>query len=291
MTWFWFALIFAIWSSLSLPIVKKVTKTVNPVVFLFLSNLFIIPVMFVAILIMGGFPNITPLFLLFIAIAGVLDAVAFAASFWAIKLSPISLISPISAFNPVFVMVFALIGLSEVPTPQKLIGVCIVVIGAYILNISDTKVGFIAPFKKLFSDRGVQLFLLTNFLWGITPIFQKQAIMQTSPTMPLAASFMGIVFATLFVCPFILLRHSRAVIPSIKPNLGWLVLMAPFSVLAQFAAYQAFALTNVGYATAAFKLSILFTILLGGFVFKEDRLWERLLGAFVMVLGTLLIVL
>ena len=138
----------------------------------------------ILIYVLGGMPHILPKFYLFITFSSVLDVIAFTASTWAIMTSPVSLISPLSSFNPVFTTIFAMLTLKEIPTPMKTLGIFIVVIGVYFLNISDAKKGVFMPFKKLFSNRGVQLFFLANIIWSITPIFQKKAIFQKQDCYP-----------------------------------------------------------------------------------------------------------
>lgn len=52
-----------------------------------------------------------------------------------------------------------------------------------------------------------------------------------------------------------------------------------------------FSLAPAAFATAIFKLSILFSILFGWLILKEGRIRDRLLGAIVMIFGTALLVL
>lgn len=89
------------------------------------------------------------------------------------------------------------------PTPKKLLAILVIVLGSYFLNITDVKNGLLAPFKRLLSDKGLKLAFLANFLWAVTPIFQKQAIFETTPTMPLSASFAGVIFVTILVTPYL----------------------------------------------------------------------------------------
>lgn len=78
---------------------------------------------------------------------------------------------------------------------------------------------------------------------------------------------------------------------AIKQNVGWLIIIGFFGTLAQLATYISFSQTNVAYASAIFRLSTLFTILFGAIFFREKIIYERLLGASIMILGTLLLVL
>lgn len=288
--WVFYSLFFAIWTALQTFLTKNLTKRISPLPLLYIFFLFNVPITFILLLFLGGVPEVTSNFYLYIGIAGFLDAIAFVCSFLAISRSSISLIAPMASFSPVFTILIAIFALNEIPTPIKFVGILLVVFGAYLLNIADIKQGILIPFKTLFSHKGVLLFLLANFLWGITPIFQKKAIFETSPQIPLFASVIGMVFVFLFLTPFAFRKAIRS-IRKVKANLKWFAINGIGTAFSQAAAYAAFALIFVGYAVSIFRLSTLFIIILGGVFLKEKRIKERLLGASVMILGAILLVL
>lgn len=246
--------------------------------------------MLILIFILGGTPTVSSKFYSLIFTSTIFEIIATISSFVAISISPISLISPISSFNPVFTTIIAAATIGEIPSLFKLTGILTVVLGAYLLNASDIKGGLLLPFKKLFSNRGVQLFFLANLMWAVTPIFQKQAIFQTEPISPLFVSFFGLILVTISILPFVIFKKMNNPIEQVKKNLKWYILIGPSATLAMWAAFTAFSLAPLGLVTSVFKLSVLFTILWGFLFFKEERIWERLLGAGVMILGTVLLV-
>lgn len=292
LTWFWLSLFFALWTSFLILIIKRLTRTIDPLVLIFVNLIFSLPFLFILILYLGGIPDLSLKFYTFMFFSSIFDTIAAISSFLAISLSPISLISPISSFNPVFTTTIAAITIGEIPSFIKVAGILTIVLGAYLLNVSDIKGGLLLPFKKLFTNRGVLFFLLANFLWAITPIFQKQAIFETQPQMPLFPSFFGTILVSIFMLPIVVIKTKNPVaqIKEVRKNWYWFLLLAPFGTLAQWAAFTAFSLQNLGLVTSVFKLSVLFTILWGFLFFKEERIWERLLGAGVMILGTILLV-
>jgi uncharacterized membrane protein len=290
--WFYLALYFALWTAVFTVLVKKLTKTIDPLVFLLITYIFYIPLAFLCVLFTGGIPQVAENGYVYMVIAGVLDALAFIASTIAIKRSSISLLAPISSFNPVFTTLFAIVGLGEIPTLTKWVGIIIIVIGAYLLNIQVIKEGMLMPFKKLFTDKAVQLFLFANVIWGLTPIFQKQSLLTTTPHAPLFVSLIGFFVMTLSILPFVYKKVST--IPSFvlqNHNAFWFLLIAVGGVSSTAAAFTVFSLTNVGYATAVFKLSVLFTVVGGALFFKEKNIKQRLIASVVMLLGTMLLLL
>lgn len=288
--WVFYSLFFAIWGGAQTFLTKNLTKKISPLPLLYIFFLFNIPLTFVLLLFLGGIPHATGNFYLYMAIAALLDAVAFVCSYAAISRSSISLISPVASFGPVFTTIIAVFALHEIPTSLKFAGILFVVLGAYLLNVADVRQGILTPFKTLVSHKGVLLFLLANFLWGITPIFQKKAIFETSPQIPLFASVTGMVFVFLFLTPFAF-KKAISSLTEVKKNLKWFIANGVGTAFSQAAAYAAFALVFVGYATSIFRLSTLFIIILGGVFLKEQRIKERLLGASVMLLGALLLAL
>lgn len=286
--WVFYSLFFAIWSALQTFLTKNLTKKISPLPLLYTFFLFSIPITFILLLSLGGVPQVTANFYLYMGIAALLDAIAFVASYVAINRSAISLISPIASFTPVFTTFIAAFTIHEIPTPGNFLGILLIVFGAYLLNVADIRQGILTPFKTLFSNSGVLLFLLANFLWSITPIFQKKAIFETTPQIPLFASVMGMVFVFLFLTPFAL-KKSLSSLAEVKKNFKWFIANGIGTAFSQAAAYAAFALIFVGYAVSIFRLSALFIIILGGVFLKEERIKERLLGASVMLLGAILL--
>ena len=205
--WFLYAFFFALWSTIGIFITKHLTKEFGALALLYIIFLFYLPCTFIAMLLTGGVPHVSQSFFIYMLISAVLDTAAFIFSFKAIKLSPISLIAPIMSFAPVFTTIIAITTLGESPTPIKFVGILLIVIGVYLLNASDIKEGIFLPIKNLVKDKGVQFAFASTVIWSITPIFQKKALLDMSPKVPLFASFTGILLVTIFLTP---LAYKRA---------------------------------------------------------------------------------
>lgn len=287
--WILYSLFFAIWSSFQILITKKLTqKNLNPLVVMYTSLGINSLAIFLLLFFVGGIPKVTANFYLYMVISGFLDTIGFASFYYAISKSSISHISPISSFGPVFTTLIAMFTLHEIPGPAKFAGILLVVIGAYLLNIAEVKEGIMEPFKRLFSNKSALLYLLATFVWGITPIFQKMAIFETTPQIPLFASFMGFFIGFILLTPFAFKKTFKST-GGIKNNIKLFIINGIGTAFSQLAAYAAFALVFVGYATSIFRLSSLFTIFLGAIILKEKNIGEKLLGAIVMFLGVLLL--
>jgi drug/metabolite transporter (DMT)-like permease len=289
MSWLYYALLFPITSSISQTIQKSLTKKVHHLIIALSSLLFSLPFLFLIVLYIYGIPQVDRWFWFAIAGSAFLNIFATVFSFTALKISNISILAPISAFNPVFTTIIAFLILGEVPSTQGLLGILLVGLGGYFLNISQIKKGLLEPIKTLLLDKGVRLMLISYLIWAVTPVLEKTAINHTFPQTPPFVAFVAGVLLLIGVTPIVLLRVKR---PGSEILQHWkqFAFIGAISALGTAAIFIAFSLTLLGYVTAISKTSMFFTIVLAHIFLKEKAVKERFLGALIMFAGVLLIV-
>lgn len=173
--WFYYGLITAICTTINTLITKKVVKKHDTLSVAFITILISIPCMLAILFVTNGFPEIIDQqFYVNMGISSIFDVVAFASAIYALSISDVSLLGPLSSLSIIFTTILAWIFLKETPEPLKLAGIISVAIGAYWLNIESRTKGIIRPFVDLFKHRGIQFFLLSAIIWSITPLFQKR---------------------------------------------------------------------------------------------------------------------
>ncbi len=72
----------------------------------------------------------------------------------AIKLSPLSITLPFLALSPIFMIFTSDFILGERLGKYGIGGIILTVIGAYLLNVRDTRKGILEPFKAIQRERG-----------------------------------------------------------------------------------------------------------------------------------------
>lgn len=286
--WFYLSLIFALGSSVGVSINKKVLKNTDPLVYLAFGQTigFIANGLFIYFFI--KFSQVDSIFWQNVAIAAFIGIFLNIAYFNAIKKAPISLLAPMSAVTPLVATISGFLFLSEHTSSIKFFGILLIVVGAYLLSISEIKKGIIAPFKSLFRQKGVVLMLFAQAMVGVTPAFEKTAILHTNPVNPMMTSWVELGIVTLCIFP-LMLRKSKYPVRQFRKNFWWYIFPVPLALFLQWSAFTAYSQANIGYVVAIFKLSILFTIILGGLFFKEQNIRERFIGALVMIIGTVLL--
>ncbi|MGH2521217.1 MAG: EamA family transporter [Anaerolineales bacterium] len=217
-----------------------------------------------------------------------LNAVAHLASTRSLKLEDASLVTPLLTFSPVFTLLISALFLGEVPSGRSLIGVALVLVGAYWLSRGSGS-DWLLPFKSVTLKPGVALVLLAGLLWAITPIFEKVAIQHTFPESPPFAALVvnGLLVASL--TPVVLWR-SRAALNSLFHQRREWMLAALIAGTAPVLGYTAFSLGLVGYVTTLFRLSAVFTVIWGAWLLGESGFRQRLPASILMVVGAILIV-
>jgi len=214
-----------------------------------------------------------------------LEVLAFLSYMRAIKASPLSLSLPFLAFTPIFIILTGWLILGETISWPGLAGIALIVSGAYCLNFSRISRGLLAPFKSILTEPGSRLMLLVAALYSITATLGKLAIKHSNPytfgvTYQLA--FTLLIALALPFMPKASLRGLRT-----RP----LMAMAIGAVwcVSQFSHWIAISQTQAAYMIALKRTSILFAVLYGAWLFKEEHIRERLLGALIMLSGVVCI--
>ena len=193
--------------------------------------------------------------------------------------------SPLLTINPAFTLLVAWLTLAEVPAARQTLGVAVVLFGAYLLEVEEARTGLLTPLRVLFSRPGAVLAVIAGALWGVTTVLEKLAIDHMSPPSGPVVAPLGTFFIVLLLTPMAF-RSSGNKAPAVSES-RWTGLRAHPRVLslavliagiAPLFGFTAIALGLVGYVTALFKLSSVFTILWARLFLRECDFRQRPLG-------------
>ncbi len=225
-------------------------------------------------------------FFLCILVGLPLEATAFFCYMKAIKSSPLSLTLPFLAFTPGFVILTGWLVLGENITTGGLLGIVLIVIGSYVLNLSKINSGFLDPFSAILREPGSRLMLLVSFIYAFTSVIGKLAVLHSNPYV--FGALYNIALTTLMVA---LIPFSRAADPMrgfMKKPLAGVILGATVS-LSVFSHFIAISKIEAAYMISVKRTSLIFGVLYGAWLFREEKIIERLTGAVIMLIGVFLI--
>jgi len=255
-----------------------------------------------------GFPVIGQDFYTAVAITAVLNIISLSLIFKALSSTDLSLSIPMLSFTPVILIGTSYLLLNEVPSLSGVAGICIIVIGSYVLNISAGDKHFLDPVKSMLRNRGSWYMLIVAFLFAVSINFDKIALINSDPFFGMALTVFAIGVAFVLMAAYSLnsLRNislqkpakngdqaSKSGSPAFpyRKYLPLAILIGAFVAIEAGSINVAYTLQIVPYVIAIKRLSIIFVVLYGTLVFSEHEIGKRLMGAALMVAGAIIIVL
>jgi drug/metabolite transporter (DMT)-like permease len=235
----------------------------------------------------NGLPAIGPGFYSAVLATAILNVASAALYFRALKLTDLSLAMPMVAFTPVFLIFTSLILLDEFPTPYGIVGIFLIVLGSYVLNTGRNDAGLLDPFKEIIRNRGVLLMLFVAFLYSISSNFDKMVVLNSDPVFGSSMVFLLLGISFLLIS----IATKREIAKVYKKNLHKFIVVGLIIAFVVIPVNIALSMQIVPYVISLKRLNILFSVLYGGLLFKEKDVAKRLFGAFLMVAGTLVIIL
>jgi len=224
-------------------------------------------------------------FIVFIALP--LEITAIILYMKAIKVSPLSLTIPFLALTPVFLIITSFVFLGEFPDSSGIAGIMFIATGAYLLNVEKFREGIWAPLKAINNEKGSKLIILVALIYSITSNLGKMAILHSSPLF-FAISYTFLL--TLFLAPFVWSRRRKeGVLFKVKPLLFVMIGLAYAVML--ICHFWAISLIEVAYMISIKRTSMIFSVIYGWLLFREENMRQRLLGSSVMAAGVALILL
>ena len=254
-----------------------------------------------------GFPSIGPDFFAAVAITSVLNIIGLSLIFKALSSSDLSLSVPMLSFTPAILIGTSYIILHEAPSMFGFAGICIIVSGSYVLNISEEHEHYLDPIKAMMRNRGSWYMLIVAFLFAISINFDKIALLNSDPFFGMALTVTTIGIALLIITAYTRYTVSKKLhihssgdadgsviqvraMPAKKFFLLTL-LIGVFVAIEAASVNVALTLQIVPYVIAIKRLSIIFMVLYGTLVFSEGDIGKRVMGATLMVAGAIIILL
>lgn len=206
--------------------------------------------------------------------------------FKALKISELSVSVPLLTLTPLFMLITSPIIVGEFPSIYGLIGIILVVIGTYVLNLNKNRDDFWRPFKSIITEKGPRYMLIVAFLWSLTANIDKIGVAETSPIFWSWSKDCLVMFC---LVPIVFIKASNPLL-KMRQRFFQLSLVGLFrtgSIVAQMFAIQ---FILVAYVISIKRTSAVF-ILIWAFLFLHERshFKTKLLGISIILLGLLFI--
>jgi uncharacterized membrane protein len=235
----------------------------------------------------GPLPLSRDLFVL-IAVQIPFEILAYYIYLSAIRIAPLSLSVPYLSFTPVFAILTAALLLREQISVQGFVGILMVTVGAYVLNIERYAHHPLDPIRAVFRTSGSRRMLAVALIWSLTSTLGKKGVQLSDPT------FFGVFYMVTLSIPMLAVAGWRAKRRATTVNLKgrnriWLVMGGLAMALSMLAHFHAIERAPVSYMIAVKRTSLIFSVLYGGLIFKEERIRQRLMGTCIMLSGVIIL--
>ena len=231
-----------------------------------------------------GIPALGPGFWPAFAVEFVMEAVALGLYLKSLEKTDVSLAVPLLALTPAFLLITSPLITGETISTQGVLGVAFAVVGTYILALDTKHKSLLSPFRRLWSDEGLRLMLLTAAAYSITANYYALVARNSSPM------FTSAVIETSGVVVFgaLVLIQRRKIEPVFK--MGGTVAASGFMAFLGGITLSVALLSGLTPLVISIRrLSIPMTVLLGHRVLKEGHFRQRIVASVILLAGAVLI--
>ncbi|MFO7526412.1 MAG: EamA family transporter [Ignavibacteriaceae bacterium] len=291
MTWFYLALISAVFSALAAVSEKKVLFKLDALDFSFFVSIitlfFSIPFFFDAPV---NLSLSTPLIILFVK--AILSAMAFLCVMLAIKNLEISEALPLLALSPGLVAILGVLLIQDTLVLNEWIGLLLMLIGTYILELRKDDKSVFDPFRSLFRFNKYKFVFFALILFSVTSLIDRVLLKDFKLPPFTFMAYQQLFFAIIFSV-LILFRKKKlsAVLKTLNKDVIYLIIIiSVFTVVYRYTQIEATKIAAVALVLSVKRLSVLLAILIGGKLFNESNVLKRAIATVIILAGLIILI-
>ncbi|MDO8642581.1 MAG: DMT family transporter [Candidatus Woesearchaeota archaeon] len=199
----------------------------------------------------------------------------------------LSHVYPIMRAAPLLVVPFAWIFLNEHISLVGFLGILLMVVGVYVVNMKTvTLKTLFDPIKAIVHERATQWAFVTLLLVTAYSLIDKAGV---SAVHPMVFTYYFTVFGFIFFSFFVFTKKRGMMLREVRENKKMILLNGFLGVTGYALTLAALSLEKVSYATGLRQTSALFAVLMGGQLLQEKHKAIRFTAATLMVVGAVLI--
>lgn len=196
--------------------------------------------------------------------------------------SPQSIIGPLFTLSVLFLVPLSYVVNGEIPSPLGFLGIISVILGPFFLGWQSGGLRFSTALRSVWHEPGTWRMLASAFFAALAVTFSKFSYRYVPPLV-----FAFYITAALFVVisVYLLLRRQ-----SLRPAAKFETLgMSASYGFGQALHYVGLSLLLAAYYISVKRLSVIFDVIFGRFMHREEHFGKRMIGAVLMVAGVVLV--
>jgi drug/metabolite transporter (DMT)-like permease len=290
MEWFILAFISALFSAASAVSEKKVLFNLNALNFSFMVSaatfVFSLP-FFLGV----HMSQVSSDGLLILFAKTILSAAAFMCVMLSIKNLEISEALPLLGLSPALVAIGGVILVNDVLSGIEWLGIGLMAIGAYVLELKRGAKNPLEPFKALFSFSKYAYVFLALLLFTATSLIDRFLLKGDKFPPYTFMAFQQLFYAVIFAVIILAKRRNpvRMVKELNRSAIYLIIAVAVFTVIYRYTQIEATKIAPVALVLSVKRLSVLFAVIYGGKLFSEENLYRRIGAVVIILFGTALL--
>lgn len=285
--WFWYAVISALTSAISVTLNKISLYKVNASLVSWTLFAFSLPFLIYPSL-KDGIPKLNLYFWLATLGSVIIFTYGKTMTLKSLKGSAMSNVVPLAFFSVLFQYIFGFIFFSEKLKLIPIIGLILIIVGGYIFKVEEAKEDFFRPFKLLFTNKIAFMYLLAMIMFAASSSLDKVAMLNMQPLNQSFYLFLGNVLSTVIIT-FYLSKKDIKWVSEIKKNF-WVLFASAFVYTIVSLTYLIGITTGGALAlvSGVKKLEVFFILLFGLILFGDRPKKGVWIGSSIMLLGVVL---
>lgn len=285
--WFWYTILSALISAVSIILNKKALKNINSSLVSWSLFAFSIPFLIYPAF-KDGIPKINSWFWFGVIGEVILYAYAKTLTLKSLKGSHMSEVVPLAFFSVLFQFVLGLIFFSEILNLYSIMGLILIIVGGYTLKVEEIKGDFLRPFKLLFTNKNSLMYLLAMMLMPLTSVFDKLGLKNMQPVNQSFLLLLESILATILIGVY-MSRKNKNWIADLKINFRILLISGIVYVLLSLFYLYGITTGALALVSGVKKLEVFFALILGWFLFHDKPKKGVWIGCGLMLLGVIFI--
>ncbi len=259
---------------------KYVLKETNPYAYALITQI-ISGIIFIPFVLLSkfSFPN-SPKAWIILLVAGILWALVALTIFISYKDTEVSIRDPLSQTRLIWALVLGILFLKESVTSLRVIGTIVIFFGISLLLWHPER-----KFGRL-SDPGIRWTFIAAILSALVAIADKFALRYFD----VAIYGLLVYIIPSIVLLFFIKKRTQHVTNLFKKRGFYVILGITFSALTYYFTLRTFAVADVTLVYPLLQLGILLTVISGIIFLKErEHLWQKIISAILVLIGTIII--
>ncbi len=206
--------------------------------------------------------------------------------------SQLSSAIPLMNISPIFLLVIAFLFLGEQPSGLDILGVFLLIVGTYVLQMATSGKHFLAPFKTLIKSKYALYMIFAMVIFSVTATMEKGII--NSGVSALAILVVGRIFVGFNYVMLESFKYGfKQIVGDYKKDGKGIVLSWALTMTSNVFYFTALATPGalVSLIIPVKRTSTLIASLIGGKFFHEDKLAVKGVACVIMIIGVTLVVL